>query len=147
MAKEQRGSGALPVVENTIGQSGISPGETGTNTQISTTEETTMERNTEMTKKDKIIEADYDALIEIEGELEEAVAAYEKLKSDNAKCFQEFCKATLQRDELLAACKAMRKSIRHSQSCKAPQAFPCSCDAEALWWQSETAIKHAEEGQ
>ena len=46
--------------------------------------------------------------------------------------------------ELLEALKACRKSIRHAHNCKAPQAFPCSCDADSLWKQSEEAIERAE---
>lgn len=35
--------------------------------------------------------------------------------------------------ELVAMVARLRNSIRHAAHCKAPQAFPCSCDADKLW--------------
>lgn len=33
----------------------------------------------------------------------------------------------------LEALEECKKSIRHSAHCKAPMAYPCSCDADRLW--------------
>jgi hypothetical protein len=40
--------------------------------------------------------------------------------------------------------KACKKSIRHAAHCKAPQALPCSCDADQLWETATQAIKKAD---
>lgn len=45
--------------------------------------------------------------------------------------------------DLLAECVKLRASIRHSNTCKGPQAFPCTCDADALWESSAAAIAKA----
>ena len=42
---------------------------------------------------------------------------------------------------LIVMCKLLRKSIRHSALCLAPKAFPCTCDADALWRDSEAILK------
>ena len=34
--------------------------------------------------------------------------------------------------ELLAACRLALGSVRHANHCKAPMAFPCSCDANVI---------------
>jgi hypothetical protein len=48
--------------------------------------------------------------------------------------------------ELLAALENLRGSIRHGATCRAPQAFPCSCDADQLWEMSGAAIAKAKGG-
>ena len=48
--------------------------------------------------------------------------------------------------ELLAALENLRGSIRHRATCRAPQAFPCSCDAGQLWEMSGAAIAKAKGG-
>ena len=48
--------------------------------------------------------------------------------------------------ELLAALENLRGSIRHGATCRAPQAFPCSCDADELWEMSGAAIAKAKGG-
>jgi hypothetical protein len=48
--------------------------------------------------------------------------------------------------ELLAALENLRGSIRHGATCRAPQAFPCSCDADELWEMSGAAISKAKGG-
>ena len=45
--------------------------------------------------------------------------------------------------DLLDACKKMSESIRHAHHCNAPQAYPCTCDANALWDMSRAAIAKA----
>ncbi len=50
-------------------------------------------------------------------------------------------------DKLAEQLRRLRKSIRHAQNCKAPQAFPCSCDADALWESSKTALAAYEAAQ
>jgi hypothetical protein len=45
--------------------------------------------------------------------------------------------------ELLAALENLRNSIRHTPTCRAPQAFPCSCDADQLWQMSGAIIAKA----
>jgi hypothetical protein len=44
---------------------------------------------------------------------------------------------------LLAALENLRGSIRHRVTCRAPQAFPCSCDADQLWEMSGAVIAKA----
>jgi hypothetical protein len=48
--------------------------------------------------------------------------------------------------DLLAALENLRGSIRHRSTCRAPQAFPCSCDADQLWEMSGAAIAKAKGG-
>jgi hypothetical protein len=48
--------------------------------------------------------------------------------------------------EILAALENLRGSIRHGATCRAPQAFPCSCDADQLWEMSGAAIAKATGG-
>jgi hypothetical protein len=48
--------------------------------------------------------------------------------------------------ELLEALENLRGSIRHGATCRAPQAFPCSCDADQLWEMSGAAIAKARGG-
>ena len=48
--------------------------------------------------------------------------------------------------ELLAALENLRGSIRHGVTCRAPQAFPCSCDADQLWEMSGAVIAKARGG-
>ena len=48
--------------------------------------------------------------------------------------------------ELLAALENLRGSIRHGATCRAPQAFPCSCDADELWEMSGAVIAKAKGG-
>ena len=48
--------------------------------------------------------------------------------------------------EMLAALENLRGSIRHGATCRAPQAFPCSCDADQLWEMSGAAIAKAKGG-
>jgi hypothetical protein len=48
--------------------------------------------------------------------------------------------------ELLAALENLRNSIRHGSTCRAPQAFPCSCDADQLWQMSGAIIAKAKGG-
>lgn len=45
--------------------------------------------------------------------------------------------------ELLAECVKLRASIRHASHCKAPSAFPCTCDADGLFESSSAAIAKA----
>ena len=45
--------------------------------------------------------------------------------------------------DLLAALENLRNSIRHGSTCRAPQAFPCSCDADQLWQMSGAIISKA----
>ena len=45
--------------------------------------------------------------------------------------------------ELLEALENLRGSIRHRVTCRAPQAFPCSCDADQLWEMSGAVIAKA----
>jgi hypothetical protein len=45
--------------------------------------------------------------------------------------------------ELLSALENLRNSIRHTPTCRAPQAFPCSCDADQLWQMSGAIIAKA----
>jgi len=44
---------------------------------------------------------------------------------------------------LLEAAIAARKSVRHSHQCKAPWAFPCSCDADEVYKTLGDAITKA----
>ena len=48
--------------------------------------------------------------------------------------------------DLLIVLENLRGSIRHAATCKAPQAFPCSCDANQLWEMSGAAISKATGG-
>lgn len=41
---------------------------------------------------------------------------------------------------VVEALEACRQSIRHAAHCKAPKAFPCTCDADALWESSGKAL-------
>jgi len=45
--------------------------------------------------------------------------------------------------DLLSALENLRNSIRHGSTCRAPQAFPCSCDADQLWQMSGAIIAKA----
>jgi len=45
--------------------------------------------------------------------------------------------------EMLEALENLRNSIRHTPTCRAPQAFPCSCDADKLWQMSGAVIAKA----
>jgi len=45
--------------------------------------------------------------------------------------------------ELLSALENLRNSLRHTPTCRAPQAFPCSCDADQLWQMSGAIIRKA----
>ena len=47
---------------------------------------------------------------------------------------------------MLAALENLRGSIRHWATCRAPQAFPCSCDADQLWEMSGADIAKAKGG-
>lgn len=49
--------------------------------------------------------------------------------------------------ELVAALEDCKNSIRHAAHCKAPLAFPCSCNAETLWDTAIAALARAKEVQ
>lgn len=44
-------------------------------------------------------------------------------------------------DKLAEALRKLQASIRHAHNCQAPQAFPCSCDADALWNESAKTLE------
>jgi hypothetical protein len=44
--------------------------------------------------------------------------------------------------ELAMLVARLRNSIRHAAHCRAPQAFHCTCDANALWDDTEALAKY-----
>jgi hypothetical protein len=66
---------------------------------------------------------------------------------DEALACVRACNAYPHAERLAAVCKRMRESIRHAHTCKAPMAFPCSCDADTLWRESETILAQWEAAQ